>query len=291
MTTKTWTVLELVKTTADYFAGRQLQSPRLAAEWLLAHVLGCKRVDLYLRTEHVVDDRVLEAYRGLVRAYAAGVPLQYVVGDTEFMGCTLRCDRRALIPRPETEILVDVVAKRLRAKATGGPMSVLELGTGSGAIAIALAVSLPHVEVWTVDVSPDAVVLARDNAKHNGVLDRVHACVMDRFTALAPELVGAMACIVSNPPYVTTAEMAALPAVVREHEPALALHGGADGLEFHRYLCRDGLRFLAPGGTLAVEIGAAQGEAVRALFDAAGLRDVTLLRDYAGLDRIVLGNR
>jgi len=291
MTTRTWTVLELVKTTAEYFAGRKLASPRLAAEWLLAHVLGCKRVDLYLRTEHVVDERVLEAYRGLVRAYAAGVPLQYVVGDTEFMGCTLRCDRRALIPRPETEILVDVVTKRLRATAAAGPARVLELGTGSGAIAIALAMLLPHVTIWTVDVSPDAVALAQDNARRNNVEARVHACVMDRFTGLAPELEGAMACIVSNPPYVTTAEMETLPPVVRQHEPALALHGGADGLDFHRYLSNDGLRFLAPGGMLAIEIGAAQGEAVRALFDAAGLRDATLLRDYAGLDRIVLGTR
>ena len=140
-------------------------------------------------------------------------------------------------------------------------------------------------------MSPDAAALAQDNARRNNVEARVHTCVMDRFTGLAPELEGAMACIVSNPPYITTSEMETLPAVVREHEPALALHGGADGLEFHRYLCTDGLRFLAPGGTLAVEIGASQGEAVRGLFDAAGLRDVTLLRDYAGLDRIVLGIR
>jgi len=291
MSPRTWTVLELVKTTAEYFGGRQLQSPRLAAEWLLAHVLRCKRVDLYLRTEQVVDDRVLEAYRGLVRSYAAGVPLQYVVGDTEFMGCTLKCDRRALIPRPETEILVDVVVKRLRATAAAGPVQVLELGTGSGAIAIALAAQLPHVTVWAVDMSPDAAALARDNAQRNHVEARVHVGVMDRFAGLAPELEGAMACIVSNPPYITTEEMETLPAVVREHEPVSALHGGADGLDFHRYLCRDGLRFLTPGGTLAVEIGASQGEAVRALFDTAGLRDVSLVRDYAGLDRIVLGTR
>jgi len=289
MSTRTWTVLDLVKTTAEYFAGRQLQSPRLAAEWLLAHVLACKRVDLYLRTEQVVDDRVLETYRGMVRSYAAGVPLQYVVGDTEFMGCTLRCDPRALIPRPETEILVDAVAKRLRA--TVGPVRVLELGTGSGAIAVALAKLLPQSAVWSTEVSPDAATLARENARRNGVEQRVHIAAMDRFAALAPELEGAMACIVSNPPYITTAEMETLPSVVREHEPALALHGGADGLDFYRHLCDGALHFLAPGGTLAVEIGAAQGDAVRALFDAAGLHDVTLLRDYAGLDRIVLGTR
>jgi release factor glutamine methyltransferase len=292
MTTRVWTVLELLKTTAEYFGKREVQSPRLAAEWLLADVLHCKRVDLYLRTEQAVDERALESYRGLVRAYAAGEPLQYVVGDTEFMGCTLKCDRRALIPRPETEILVDLVAKRLRASAApSSPARVLELGAGSGAIAIALAKLVPQATVWTVDVSPEAAALARENAGRNGVEARVHVCVMDRFTALAPELDGALDCVVSNPPYVTTAEMAELPAVVRDHEPALALHGGADGLDFYRGLCRDGVRLLAKGGLLAVEIGAAQADAVRDLFAGADLHDVTLHRDYAGRDRVLLGVR
>jgi release factor glutamine methyltransferase len=215
--------------------------------------------------------------------------LQYVEGEAEFMGLVFKTDRRALIPRPETEILVDAVLKRLRGGT--GRAAVLELGIGSGAIAVALAVQLPHIEIWATEKSPAAAALAAENLRRHGVEERVHVLVMDRFEALAPELAGSMQCIVSNPPYVTTVEMEALPALVREHEPSVALHGGADGLDFHRYLCSEGLQFLAPGGTLAVEIGAGQGQAARALLEAAGLRDVTLLRDYAGLDRVLLGNR
>jgi len=287
MTTRSWTTLELLKTTADFLKTKDLPSPRLAAERLLAHAMGCRRVDLYLATEKTVQDSVLEQYRGFVRAYAAGAPLQYVEGETEFMGLVFGVDSRVLIPRPETELLVDAVEKRLRPLA--GSAAVLELGTGSGAIAVSLAVRLPQVEVWTTEASPDAAAVAEANARRHGVEARVHILVMDRFEALHADLAGTMACVVSNPPYVTTAEMADLPALVREHEPHAALHGGPDGLDFHRYLCTRGLQFLAPGGTLAAEIGARQGGAVHELFAAAGLHEVTILKDYAGHDRIVLG--
>lgn len=290
MATRTWTTLELLKTTADYLAARGLATPRLAAERLLAHARGCRRVDLYLASGDPVEARVLEAYRDLVRAYASGRPLQYVVGETEFLGLVMAVDRRALIPRPETELLVDAVVKRLRA-VVGRRLVVLELGAGSGAVAVALAVLLPQAEVWTTEASPGAAALAAANARRHGLADRVHVLVMDRFEALHPDLAGAADCVISNPPYVTTSEIQALPAVVRDHEPELALHGGANGLDFHRYLCNRGLQFLSAGGTLAVEIGAAQGPAVRALFDAAGLHDVTLLQDFAGHDRIVLGTK
>lgn len=289
MTTRTWTTLELLRTTAEYLAGRALPEPRLAAERLLAHALGCRRVDLYLAADKTVDEAPLEAYRGLVRAYAAGEPLQYVVGEAEFLGLPLNVDRRVLIPRPETEILVDALIKRFRA--ASGRLAILEMGVGSGAIAVALAVRLAQAEVWATDVSPGAAALARDNARRHGVLDRVHVLVMDRFTALSPDLHGTMGCVVSNPPYVTSDEMLSLPAVVREHEPHVALHGGQDGLEHYRYLCSEGLQFLAAGGTLAVEIGAGQGAGVRSAFDAAGLHEVAVLRDYAGLDRVVMGVR
>jgi release factor glutamine methyltransferase len=291
MTARTWSTMELVRTTTEYFEGKGLPAARLAAERLLAHAWGCRRVDLYMRTETVLDARVVDAYRELVRAYASGQPLQYVMGETEFFGLLLATDRRALIPRPETELLVDLVAKRLRPQAGGAPAAVLELGTGSGAIAIALAVQLPHVEVWATDASADAAALATANARRHGVESRVHVLVMDRFEALSPDLSGTMTCVIANPPYVTTAEMAALPAVVRDHEPHRALHGGDDGLDFHRYLCRQGAAFLAPGGLLAVEIGASQGVAVSALCREAGLLDVAVAQDWAGFDRIVLGTR
>jgi len=289
MTARTWTTLELLKTTTEFFVGKGLPSARLAAERLLAHAWNCKRMDLYLRGDHVIDGGVLENYRDLVRAYASGRPLQYVEGEIEFMGNRLAVDARVLIPRPETELLVDAVVKRLKPAAERGPVSVLELGTGSGAIAVALAVQLPSAEVWTTDASREAAIVATVNVRRCGVDPRVHVLVMDRFEAISPEWADTMNCVVSNPPYVTTAEMATLPSVVREHEPHVALHGGADGLDFYRYLCKQGLRFLAPRGMLAVEIGASQGRAVEALFRDAHLQDVTVLQDYAGLDRIALG--
>ena len=291
MMAKTWTTLELLKTTTEFFAGKGLPAARLAAERLLAHAWECRRVDLYLRTEQDVDAAVLDAYRALVRAYAAGQPMQYVNGETEFMGLPFTVDRRVLIPRPETELLVDALVKRLRPAAETTPPTILELGTGSGAIAVALASQLPTAEIWATETSPEAAQVAAHNVRRNSVEDRVHVLVMDRFEGLSPDLAGTMRCIVSNPPYVTAAEMAELPAVVRDHEPHRALHGGPEGLDFYRYLSSEGLRFLSPGGILALEIGAAQGAAVTAMCRDAGLRDVVLSQDYAGLDRIVIAQK
>jgi len=287
MSLQTWKTIDLLRTTAHWLEGRGTGSARLAAERLLAHVLACRRVDLYMASERVLAAAEIAAYRELVRAYSGGAPLQYLVGETEFMGHVLRTDRRALIPRPETEILVEAVAKRLAP--LPGPCRVLELGAGCGAIGVALAKMLPRVEVWSTEIRAEAAALARANGRGQALEQRLHVLVMDGFAAVAPDLERSFDALVSNPPYVRTDELEDLPALVREHEPLAALDGGPDGLRFYRRLCAEGLRFLAPGGTLAVEIGASQGPAVRGLFGAAGLRDVTVLRDYAGHERVVLG--
>lgn len=289
MSVQTWKILDLLRTTTRYFDERQTGSSRLAAERLLAHVLSCKRVDLYLASERVVTQEELARYRQLVRAYAAGEPMQYLVGETEFMGLPLRSDPRALIPRPETEILVEAMAKRLATAPS--PLRLLELGAGCGAIAVSLARMLPQSEVWTIELEATAAALARENSRRHGVDHRVHLLVMDGFGAVDSELHERFDAVVSNPPYVRTGDLADLPARVRNHEPWNALDGGQDGLRFYRLLCSEGLRFLSPGGTLGVEIGADQGAAVQALFREAGLQEVTLLQDYAGLDRVVLAKR
>lgn len=289
MKVQTWKILDLLRTTTRYFEERGTGAPRLAAERLLAHVLGCKRVDLYLSGERLLHDGELARYRTLVRAYAAGEPLQYLVAETEFMGLAFVTDRRALIPRPETEILVEAVIKRCGEPAR--PLRILELGTGCGAIAVALAVQLPQAEIWCTELRPEAAALAQENCLRHGVNDRVHLVVTDGFAAMAPAVAGRFDALVSNPPYVCSDDIARLPARVREHEPLAALDGGKDGLRFYRLLCGEALDFLAPGGTLAVEIGADQAGAVRALFEAAALQDVTMLRDYGGHERVVLGRR
>lgn len=284
-----WTTIRLLDSTTRWLQERGADSPRLAAERLLAHVLACERVELYLDSQRRVSEAELAPYRALVRAHASGTPLQYLVGESEFMGLRFRTDKRALIPRPETEILVDALVKQWQSSSR--PQRVLELGVGSGAIAVSLAVLLPHVEVWSTESSPEAAALARENARRHDVESRVHILVMDRFTALSTDLEAGFDALVSNPPYVSTDELETLPPTVRDHEPWTALHGGADGLDFHRTLCGPGLFFLARGGTLAVEIGATQGDSVRELFGNAGLQAVRILRDYAGHDRIVLGIR
>ena len=287
---KPWTTMGLLQTTTTFLKERGHDEPRLAAERLLAHVLQCKRVDLYLETERPLQETELSPYRELVRSYAKGTPLQYIVGETELMGLPFHVDARALIPRPETEILVDAVRKHL-ASQNARPATVLELGVGSGAIAVSLAVELQGVEVWATEVSVEAAKLAQLNVRRHQVEDRVHLIVSSRFDALAPELEAAFGVVVSNPPYVRIDEMPELPARVRDFEPFQALQGGEEGLDFHRYLTDSGLRFLASGGLLATEIGASQGAAVEALFVAAGMQDVQIIPDYAGLDRVVMGRK
>jgi release factor glutamine methyltransferase len=285
-----WTTMGLLQTTTTFLAERGHDEARLVAERLLAHVLQFKRVDLYLQTERPVQETELSPYRDLVRSVARGAPLQYVIGETEFMGLPFQVDKRALIPRPETEILVDVVRKYLAASA-GSPAAVLELGVGSGAIAVSLAVLQDGIQIWGTEIIRDAAQLAQRNARIHGVHERVHLVVGSRFDALSPELEGAFAVVVSNPPYVRSDEMPGLDARVRQYEPIQALDGGNDGLDFHRYLTASGLRFLSPGGLLATEIGAAQGTAAQQLFADAGMQDVAVLRDYAGLDRVVVGRK
>ena len=287
---KPWTTMGLLQTTTTFLQERGHEEPRLAAERLLAHVLRCKRVDLYLETERPVQETELSPYRDLVRSFAKGTPLQYIVGETDFMGLPFHVDARALIPRPETEILVDAVRKHL-SSISGMPATVLELGVGSGAIAVSLAVHHETVEVWATEVSIAAAKLAQHNVRRHQVQERVHVIVGSRFDALAPELEGAFGVVVSNPPYVRIDEMPGLPAQVRDYEPFQALQGGEEGLDFHRYLTDSGLRFLAPGGLLATEIGASQGAAVQTLFVAAGMQDVQIIPDYAGLDRVVMGRK
>lgn len=287
---KPWTTMGLLQTTATFLEERGHDEPRLAAERLLAHVLQCKRVDLYLETERPLQEAELAPYRDLVRSYAKGIPLQYIVGEIEFMGLPFHIDSRALIPRPETEILVDAVSKHISALGTT-PTTILELGVGSGAIAISLAAVHKSAEVWATEQSVPAAGLARRNVQRHQLQERVHLIVGSRFEALSPELEAAFDVVVSNPPYVRTDEMSKLPARVRDHEPFQALHGGEDGLDFHRYLTDSGLRFLAPGGTLALEIGASQGPAVQALFTNARMRDIQIIPDYAGLDRVVMGRK
>jgi release factor glutamine methyltransferase len=252
-------------------------NPYLEAEVLLAHVLDVSRANLLAHPERILTSSQLTTYRTLFHHRAAGYPLPYLTGEVEFYGLDFAVTSEVLIPRPETETLVDLALARR-------PTTVVDVGTGSGCIAVALAVRLPQVSVCAIDISPAALVVARSNVERHGVADRVQLIAGD---VLSPRP-GPADLIVSNPPYVSTGDCAALPISVRDHEPRLALDGGPDGLAVVRRLLAQAPAVLAPGGAILVEIGADEGEEARGLartyFPEAAIR---VRPDLAGRDRVL----
>jgi len=251
--------------------------PRLEAEALLSHVLSVPRTTLLAHPERVVVGSHLTRYEQLVRRRASGYPLPYLTGRAEFYGLEFEVTPEVLIPRPETEILVDLALARR-------PATVIDVGTGSGCIAVALAVHLPQVTVTAIEISPAALAVAQQNAERHGVIGRVRLLVGD---LLIPRP-GPVDLIVSNPPYIPTGDCASLPASVRNHEPRLALDGGLDGLSVIRRLLAQAPAVLRPGGALLVEIGADQGKAVLRLADAYFPHAKARIHaDLAGRDRVL----
>lgn len=282
-----WTVLRLIRWSADYLAEKGVDSGRLDSEHLLAHALGTTRLQLYLQYDRPLTPPELDSFRPLLRRRAAREPLQYIVGRTPFRELELVTDPRALIPRPETEVLVDVVLDWARGKED---LTAVDVGTGTGCIALSLLKEGPFQEVWAVDLSTDALALAEENARGNGVADRVHFVQGNGLAAL-PEGVRVDA-VVSNPPYIAEGEAAELAPEIREHEPHAALFSGADGLALLRELVDRAPGRLQGGGLLALEVGLGQADAVLELMAATGaFRDAAIHRDLTGRPRIVTGER
>ena len=278
--TEMLTVLEIVKRTTEFLAGKGLESARLNAELIVGHALGLKRMQLYLQFERPLAEADLEKIRPLVRRRAQREPLQYILGETEFFGLKLKTDRRALIPRPETEYLVEQLTVRL---AAAPPARVLDLGTGTGAIALALAAHFPAARIHAVDTCEDALALARENAARTQLEARVTWLRSDWFAAVPAD--ERFELIVANPPYLTAEETAQTQPEVRGFEPVSALTGGPDGLADLRRIVADAPRWLAPGGLLALETGIAQHAALRDLATAAGLTGLESRQDLTARDR------
>jgi release factor glutamine methyltransferase len=281
---ETWTIRRIVTWMTDDFSKRGIESARLDADLLVAHALGVPRVNLYLDLDRPLEAAELASIRGLVPRRRAREPIAYILGRREFYGRSFAVDPAVLVPRPETELLVE---RALAALPEGG--RVLDLCTGSGCVAATLAAEREPISVVATDVSEDAARLARDNVQSLGVADRVDVRVGDLYdpVAAAPPFDA----VVANPPYVAEGEMEELDADVREHEPRLALVAGADGLDVLRRIVQGAHDRLVPGGYLAVEIGAGQGGAVATLFRDAGLSDVRVVPDLAGIGRVVEGKR
>jgi release factor glutamine methyltransferase len=268
------TVLEVIQSTTDYFRKHGVESPRLNIEHLLAHVLGKRRMDLYLEFDRPLGDRELEPLRALVKRRATGEPLQHLLGTVEFLGHTLRCDSRALVPRPETEHLCEQLLK------SPAPQRVLDVGTGSGVIAISLALGWPATGAEGVDLSDDALSLACENAERLGVTDRVKFYRSDLLSAVE----GTVDLLVANLPYIATAEIPSLSVEVRR-EPNLALDGGSDGLRLIERLADEAPRVLK--GRLALEIAHGQAAATVELLRVRNFKDIAATSDYQGKERFV----
>lgn len=279
------TILEIIKKTTDFLAGKGVESARLNAEHLIGHALGLKRMALYLQFERALTEPDLEKIRPLVRRRAQREPLQYILGETDFHGLKLKVDRRALIPRPETELLVEMVATEAGTW-TSPPGSILDLGTGTGAIALALAQKFPESKVTALDASDDALALARENAAATGLAERVAFLKSNWFEAIPADT--RFALIVSNPPYLSTQETEATTPEVRGYEPVSALTAADEGMADVRAILRRAPAFLSPGGMLALETGVAQHAELVRLAAEAGFARTESRQDLTGRDRFVL---
>ncbi|MCL2725198.1 MAG: peptide chain release factor N(5)-glutamine methyltransferase [Polyangiaceae bacterium] len=276
-----WTIGSVVKWATDDFRARCIENPRLDAELLVAFALGIDRMRVIIDAERPLDRRELALLRDLVRRRRAHEPLAYLRGEREFYGLHFRVDKRVLVPRPDTETLVDVGLRRTAHVSLS--MRQLDLCTGSGCVAIAMAHRRPSANVLAVDVSADALDVARDNAHRLGVYN-VGFFEGDLF---APTPSCSFDLVTANPPYIPTGEIDSLMSDVKDFEPRIALDGGRDGLELIRRIVADAPAHLVRGGVLAMEIGAGEAGAVAALFAERGFRDIKTDRDFAKIERVV----
>ena len=285
---QTWK--DILELGGKYLAGRGVPESDIAMELAMARLLRCGRGLLAPHLSEVPPERYVEAMRRAVARLAKGEPIQYVLGEWDFRSLTLKCDRRALIPRPETEELVTRVLKFLKSHAQANPGArpfVVDVGTGTGCIALSLAKEFPGPVYLGIDISEDAVALANENAEKTGLADSVKFALGDGLDDFdEPQSVDV---IVSNPPYIATAECATLDPRIRLHEPMNALDGGPEGLDFYERLAGDAMNLLKPGGAVFFEIGDRQGEAVRQLLFDCGFESIAVEKDYAGHDRYASG--
>lgn len=281
------TLLEIVRKSAEFLSSRGLEHGRLDAELLIGHALGLPRMQLYVQFERLLSEAELEKVRPLVRRRAAHEPVQYIIGLTEFAGLELQVDTRVLIPRPETERLVELLGERL---ADRPPADILDLGTGSGALALALAKQFPAARVVALDRSSDALAVARLNgARHPALAERVTWLESDWWSALPTDATFAL--IVANPPYLTEFEWAETKREVRDYEPKAALTADDEGLADLRRIVAEAPARLRPGALLALETGIAQHAALLAMAEAAGLVGAESLADLTARPRYVLAQQ
>jgi len=292
----TWTIGRLLEWTTDYLKQHDIETPRLEAEVLLADARGCQRIDLYTAFTEAADEATRQSFRELVRRRAAGTPVAYLVGHKEFYSLSFKVTPDVLIPRPETELLIVALLdhiKEMRAageRSEQGPLAVADIGTGSGILAVCAARHAPQAKVTAADIHPPALEVAKENARKHQVAEAIEFLESDLFVKVPADR--KFDFVLSNPPYITTAEMQSLPADVKQYEPHLALHGGEQGTDVIARLIPQAAERLKSGGWLLMEISPMLQSAVEGLVaqeERFELRPT--LKDMAGHPRVVQAKR
>jgi release factor glutamine methyltransferase len=284
-----WTIQRLLTWVTEYLTQKGVDAPRLSAELLLSHVLGLKRIELYTQYNKVVVQEQLDRLRDLVKRAGEHEPVAYLVGRTEFYSIEFEVTPDCLIPRPETELLVQRSIEFLRKRT--GPQQVCDVCTGCGVIAVAITKNVPDAKVLATDISEPALAVAARNIEKHKLADRIELRHGDLFEPLVPQL-DMFDLIVCNPPYVSAPEYEALDRNVKEYEPRVALHGGPDGLDLYRRIVEKVREFLKPDGMLLLEIGYQQGPAVRELLEKTGVfAQIQIDKDLQRHDRVVAAQR
>lgn len=287
---KSWTIRELLKVTTDYLEKKEVESPRLSAEILLAHQLKLSRVKLYLNFDKPLHDKEIEGYRSLIKRRLNREPIQYITGVQEFWSLDFMVGPQVMVPRPETELLVEHALALCREDrvADGGCAKIHDLGTGCGAIAVALARELEGVAVWASDISQEALDMARHNAKRHGVEGRIEFLLSDLWQGF-PSQGLTFDIIVSNPPYIDSEDFANLPPEVRNYEPRQALDGGEEGMFYIKNIIQEAPRRLNPGGWILLEMDPAQTAKAFGLMEAhRSYGEKVRLKDYSHYHRVVM---
>lgn len=278
------TVIESLKLSTDFLEKKAIDSARLNAELLLSEILKCKRLDLYLKFDQPLKENEVDKYREWISRRGKFEPLQYIIGKVEFFGLQFKVTRDVLIPRSETEILVEEVIKSCKGKFG---LKILDIGTGSGNIPIALAKNLTGVDITAIDISAKALEIAKENAILNGVESRIKFFLSD-INHIDIET-GLFDIVISNPPYISAEEYLTLQKEITDYEPSIALTDANDGLNFYRVISERSKSFLKSGGNIFLEIGHGQKEDIEKILSSNGFTELHFIKDYQQTDRVAIG--
>jgi len=278
------TVLEAINLSTEYLRNKGIESPRLNAELLLAEILGLKRLELYLAFDRPIQENEKLSYRQSLQRRGKFEPLQYILGHEEFYGLEFIVNQNVLIPRPETELIIDHIKSYFSKQKIE---KVLDIGTGSGNIAITLAKEIDKVQIEAIDISAQALSIAAENSRNHNTESRVRFLLGDIFSEEIVESLSKYDCIVSNPPYISLSDYLDLQIEVKQFEPEIALNDKSDGYKFYRRIIEISNRILNPNGTIFFEIGYSQSETIAEILNSHGFCDIKVFKDHSNIERVI----